>query len=171
MKYRNAPLTYTVTLIGLLGLATAQAQEPPKPSKAPKADRFQVDPAVQKKFEEQALRPHIPPELPVVEWEEQTDAVTQHVSARLLSTGDQSVLVAVQLTPEQKRVLGAIWPTVTRIEDADHQMIFGDELCLRYPVALEYDLHRLDPKLGQVLEFEVGSTKDRRPLVLFVRGS
>lgn len=161
-------LVSTTAAMALIGLSDARGQEPGKPLEQ---DRFQVDPEVTKKFEEQANRPYVAEPLPVVEWEKALNATTQKVSARLLSTGDQSILVAVSLTPLQKESLSKVWPTVLTLAEADHQTILGDELCLRYPVALDYELNRLDKKEGQVLELEVGSALDGRPLVLFVRGS
>lgn len=158
-------------LASLLCLGVSEAQEA-KPLKSPRGgDQLQVDPAVQQKYEAQAKRQVVRPDLPLVEWEQDRTRPSRRVSGRVLSVGDQSVLVAVPITPEQKAVLSERWKTVTRVEDATHETILGDELCLRYPVALDYDTKRLTNKLGQVVELEVGTSQSKRPLVLFVRGS
>jgi hypothetical protein len=163
-------LVSSTVVLAFVAAGPAGAGDPAK-SKPPKAERYQVDPEVQRMVEEQTRRPVVAPELPVLEWETSPDVESNRVSARLLSTGDQTVLVAVRLTADQKDALTQLWPTVETIDQADHQTILGDELILRYPLVLEFDLHRLDAKIGQVIELELGNTKDQRPIVLFVRGS
>lgn len=170
MKTSKTLILSSSAVAALLWAGLAAAQEV-RPSKGSKGDQLQVDPAVAAKYEAQAQRRVVEPDLPIVEWEQDRAVPSRRVSARILSIGDQSVLVAVPLSPEQKAVLSQRWPTVTRAEEANHQTIWGDELCLRYPVTLEYDALRLSSKLGQVVELEVGSTQDKRPIVIFVRGT
>lgn len=161
-------LTFITAGLALLLADTSGAQEG-----APAKERasFQIDPEVRKAIEAQEKRVFVEAETPLVEWEPAQDADRQKVDARLLAVGDQSVLVAVRLSPEDKAQLLTMWPQVATEAEADHQTILGEELVLRYPVTLDYELTRLEQKLGQVLQFEIGRTLDRRPIVLFVRGT